>query len=460
MNAGNFNILVIYIILGAVALATGYHTVFFINNRTKLLRSYCFYLLTILVYCLYCLLVVLKLFRFQLHLADEVLQMFICLMYARFLGVAINVDKRKNKWSIRFLRSTPFAAAVYIILLKLFLDKGQTGTVYILMGVIRAYFLIVGMYLLIMTLRTKQSIYYYLIGAGALSLILFAIISTLVEFYYLSGHKVEVRGLSWLLLGFFIEIIFYSAAVGYRTKKENLQRVAALQKIVDQYDIIKQHEIDKLKAMFLSKEEERNRIVKDIHDEIGSTVSSISILSNVALNENGKKDITGMLNEIRFNAGSLTEKIDDIVWSMNPRNDHIESLLQRIRQFATPLLEATGIDYRYDFDKKLSSQKIDAQTRQYVYYIVKEAVNNLLKYSGCKKAVILAKQTKDGLLFEITDNGTGFDTGSIAMGNGLHFMQQRAASIGAQIEIISQPGSGTAIRLSIPVQQTDETKNN
>jgi signal transduction histidine kinase len=433
-------------------MAAGYHTVFFINNRTKLLRSYCFYLLTILIYCFYCLFRMLGHLKFQPHFIDEILQMIICLMYARFLGVAINVDRKKNKWSIRFLRSTPFAVVAYIILLKMALDRSNTNMVYVLMGAIRGYFFLVGVYLLIMTLRKKKSAYYYLVGSGAIVLIVFAIISTLVEFYYLAGNPVKVRGLSWLLMGFFAEVIFYSAAVGYRTKRENLQRIAALQKIVDQYDIIKQHEIEKLKAMYQSKEEERNRIVKDIHDEIGSTVSSISILSNVALQEKDKKDTGPMMKEIRDNAATLTDKVDDIVWSMNPRHDFMESLLLRIRQFATPLFEAKGIDYEFDYGKELMQQKIDAQSRQYIYYILKEAINNLVKYSDCKKAMITASADAGMFYFTVKDDGKGFNKDESATGNGLHFMQQRAAEIGAAINIRSIKEKGTEVHLSIKIR--------
>jgi hypothetical protein len=97
------------------------------------------------------------------------------------------------------------------------LDNQNQSLVFILMGIIRTYFLVLGLYLLIMTLRKKINL---LLPdcSGVVVLIIFAIISTLVEFYFLNGHSVMIRGLSWLLIGFFIEVIFYSAAVGYRTK--------------------------------------------------------------------------------------------------------------------------------------------------------------------------------------------------------------------------------------------------
>ncbi len=373
-------------------------------------------------------------------------------MYARFLGVALGINRKENKWSVRFLRSVPYTISAYILLLKMALDNQNQSLVFILMGIIRTYFLVLGLYLLIMTLRKKKSTYYYLIGSGAVVLIIFAIISTLVEFYFLNGHSVMIRGLSWLLIGFFIEVIFYSAAVGYRTKKENIQRVDALQKIVDQYDIIKQHDIDKLKAMYQSKEEERNRIVKDIHDEIGSTVSSIYILSNVAIQDKDKKDNSPMLIEIRDNAATLSDKVDDIVWSMNPQHDYMESLLNRIRQFATPLFEAKEIDYDFRFDKELLYKKTEAQSRQYIYYIVKEAINNLIKYSDCKKAIVIAKHCQSGYEFEVIDDGKGIEHSQDNIGNGLHFMKQRATSIGAELSIESETGKGTTISLFIKNQ--------
>jgi signal transduction histidine kinase len=445
----DFNVLIIYIITGAVLLATGYHTVLFINNRTKLLRSYSIYLFCILSYCVYCLLRLHKILPLYNTFFDELMQMLICIMYARFLRIATGLDKKTNKWSVLFVASAPVVVLIYQALLYMALYNQNTNLKYVLMGCIRGYFFVIGFYLLIITLKKLRTKYYYYLGTGAVVLIVFAIISTLVEFYFLNGHAVKYRGLTWLLSGFFLEIIFFSGAVGYRTKKENLQRVASLQKIVNQYDIIKQHELDKIKNSYKAKEEERNRIVKDIHDEIGSTVSSISILSNIMLHEKDKTKTDGMLHEVNANAATLMDKIDDIVWSMNPRFDLMESLLLRIKQFATPLFEAKGIDYGFEFDKEMYQLHTPAQTRQYIYYIVKEAVNNLIKYSGCKTTVIKAVMQNEDLIFSVGDNGHGFDAGQQAEGNGLHFMQQRATAINALLNIQSKKDAGTVVTLLI-----------
>ena len=101
----------------------------------------------------------------------------------------------------------------------------------------------------------------------------------------------------------------------------------------------------------------RNKIAQDLHDDIGSTLSSISILSNLAIKEKNTMQTISSMQEIKNSSVTLMEKMDDIVWSINPRNDSLENLLLRIKSFATALFEAKNIDYLISIQENIDEVK-------------------------------------------------------------------------------------------------------
>jgi ligand-binding sensor domain-containing protein/two-component sensor histidine kinase len=194
----------------------------------------------------------------------------------------------------------------------------------------------------------------------------------------------------------------------------------------------------------------RNRISTDLHDDIGSTLSSISILSEVAVNEKEKRS-KAMLAEINERTHMLMEKMDDIVWSISTRNDTVGNLFSRIQQFASTIFEARDINYEVHIPEKVKDLKLDMQSRQHIYLILKEAINNLVKYSGCRNASIVAECTGGCLKIEVADDGKGFDTLCESHGNGLLNMKKRAQSLRAEFNIVSTPGSGTWVKLIVEI---------
>lgn len=196
----------------------------------------------------------------------------------------------------------------------------------------------------------------------------------------------------------------------------------------------------------------RSRISTDLHDDIGSTLSSISILSDIAARENDQHQSGNMMQEIKHSSVSLMEKMDDIVWSINPRNDSIEDLMLRIKRFASKLLEAKEIDYTIDIDDSIHNAKLDMETRQHIYLIMKEAINNLVKYSNCTKACIKVKYNNNYLKIEISDNGQGFNQQQIQLGNGIISMKKRAEAINAQMKIDTELNKGTIVSLQTRIK--------
>jgi signal transduction histidine kinase/ligand-binding sensor domain-containing protein len=196
----------------------------------------------------------------------------------------------------------------------------------------------------------------------------------------------------------------------------------------------------------------RTRISTDLHDDIGSTLSSISILSEMALKEEEQRQSQQMMQEIKDNSITLMEKMDDIVWSINPGNDSFENLMLRIQRFAAKLFEAKNIEYDIGIDENIRHIRLPMEHRQHIYLIMKESINNLVKYSGCSRAAIKALYKDQQLLIKISDNGKGFDTSIRANGNGLVSMRNRANAIKGRLELESESGLGTVVQLAVKIK--------
>ncbi|HEY4108516.1 tetratricopeptide repeat-containing sensor histidine kinase [Puia sp.] len=194
-------------------------------------------------------------------------------------------------------------------------------------------------------------------------------------------------------------------------------------------------------------EKMRNNIARDLHDDIGSTLTSINVLSKVALQPQADGFMEHSLQKIKDRSGAIMERMDDIVWAINPQNDTMEQLLMRMKEFAAELLEPSNIRYRFEEEGDLGTVRLDVRRRRDLYLLFKEAVNNAAKYSQCSNLTIRLRQERGSLQMEISDDGKGFVTGEVIRGNGLNNMRERAAAMAGKIWIDSAVGQGTRIVL-------------
>jgi signal transduction histidine kinase len=204
----------------------------------------------------------------------------------------------------------------------------------------------------------------------------------------------------------------------------------------------------------------RTRIATDLHDDIGASLSKIAILSDVAGQELSRMDgspLAGPLTQIADTSRDCVDAMSDIVWAVNPRRDHLSDLTQRMRRFAEELLDAKDIQFTMRSSLDDQDVHLGADLRREVYLIFKECINNVVKHSGCDQAALEFSSDGPWLVISITDNGKGFEAASTASavgmgGHGLNSMQRRAEGIGGRLKIDSQPGSGTAITLKVPLR--------
>jgi ligand-binding sensor domain-containing protein/two-component sensor histidine kinase len=202
----------------------------------------------------------------------------------------------------------------------------------------------------------------------------------------------------------------------------------------------------------------RTRIAADLHDDIGASLSRIAILSEVVKRQTpeGQPETARFLGEIAESARELVDSMGDIVWSIDPRRDDLHHLLARVGQFAAGALAAKGIRWTMDTPPESARIKLSPEQRRGTFLILKEAINNALKHSGCR-AVNLQVEVSHGLVIaQVRDDGSGMppeppgpeSTGS-RRGRGLINMYVRAKEVGGRLEIVSGP-EGTVIRIELP----------
>lgn len=197
----------------------------------------------------------------------------------------------------------------------------------------------------------------------------------------------------------------------------------------------------------LAVEKIRSRISRDLHDDLGSTLSSISILSGQVKNKLDKKpeEVAPLLDKINESSVRMNDSLQDLVWAVKPENDTMQELLARMEQFASGLFESKNIDYTFSGAETMASTKLNPEFIRNIYLIFKEAVNNTAKYSACKNATIIVSEKNKVFQMTITDDGIGFNPETVKKGNGLNNMRKRAEQIGGRLEFISEPNKKTGI---------------
>ena len=204
----------------------------------------------------------------------------------------------------------------------------------------------------------------------------------------------------------------------------------------------------------------RNRIASDLHDEIGSTLSSISLSSTIIQNKlNGNDtEVKKLLEQVSSNTDNMMEALSDIVWAINTRNDRFDNIVNRMRAFAIELLEPSGITAHFDVKENVHDVNLNMEQRKNVYLIFKEAINNIAKYAGCKNVwVTINKEGSKTFVMNIKDDGKGFEMAlpgteeKNLSGNGIRNMKKRANELGGEMTIDAARGQGASLQLKFTI---------
>jgi len=199
---------------------------------------------------------------------------------------------------------------------------------------------------------------------------------------------------------------------------------------------------------------ERLRISRELHDEVGATLSSISIFSQAAIqkNESGNMaDSKTILKRIGETSREVMGELNDAVWLINPHNDNLQKIIQRISNYALPLCRTNNIRFEIKAASSVENIDLSVDKRKAIYLIIKEAVNNSLKYAAAKNLILQFEKNHKALHISIKDDGRGFSENNLSAGNGLNNMKQRAKDVNGKIDFDSVQQKGTEIILEVPL---------
>ncbi len=195
-------------------------------------------------------------------------------------------------------------------------------------------------------------------------------------------------------------------------------------------------------------ERERTRISRDMHDEVGSSLSEIAILSELAKKK--PEEAEQRVQEISERAAEIIDSVGEIVWAMNPQNDKLDNLIAHTRRFAVKYLSLANFSCQFIEPEIIPAYTLSAGLRRNIFLVVKEALHNIVKHSGASEVLINIEFCNDQLNIQIKDNGKGFLINEVSgLGNGLINMQKRIEDIGGKIKIETAQGDGTQISFSI-----------
>jgi signal transduction histidine kinase/ligand-binding sensor domain-containing protein len=208
-----------------------------------------------------------------------------------------------------------------------------------------------------------------------------------------------------------------------------------------------------------SLERERTRIAKDIHDDLGASLTRINLLSQSARRDMADEAQTVKnLEQICTTARKLTRAMDEIVWAVDPQHDTLDSLASYLGKLIHEVFGDSGIRCRLDFPMELPPWPVTAEVRHNLFLAFKEALHNVLKHAGATTVLISFTLEPAAFAVKITDDGCGFDAAELAIQprprrNGLVNMRQRLEEIGGRCEITSERGRGTQVTFILPAKQ-------
>ncbi len=209
----------------------------------------------------------------------------------------------------------------------------------------------------------------------------------------------------------------------------------------------------------LKLQEMRNKIARDLHDDIGSTLGSINLYSQIAnakLNgEIGAEEIKSILEKIESSSSEIIDKTSDVVWAAKASNDTVKNLVMRMEAYAASLLGTAGISFQINFDESLAETKLGMTERKNIFLIYKEAIHNIIKYSQATEVIISINKKSKRLRIQITDNGQGLPASFNSLsknslgGNGIKNMNARAEEMKGRFKIESKFNKGTTVELTL-----------
>lgn len=357
------------------------------------------------------------------------------LFYLLFLKSFFSNLAPDNKVRRVFNLSLLFIPLLLVLFLLLSISKFQDEVIYYLVQLIP----VIPSIIVADSITRNKFPFAAPVAAGLVCNIMGTCLTVFMNFLRNRGiHHLFTEGypLFFVRVGILGDMIFFLAAI---LKKWHFQE--------------KQLAIEKLKAQ-LADEQLRTKVSAELHDDLGSTLSGISMYSHLAssLLESGDHEkARKSLEIIEKSAHDLTTNLSDLVWALKPKEKSFEKLLERIEQYGMELSAARNISFAVLRDGSVVIKELSIDLCHQVYLFAKEAINNAVKYSNASLIELLVKEEGEMLGLSIRDNGRGFDTTKVNNGNGIGTMSKRAADLGGRFFLDSKINQGTLVSIQCKI---------
>lgn len=367
------------------------------------------------------------------------------LFYLKFIRYFLNVKDLDEKTNNKLIHLEYFIGIYVLIDTTLRFILPRPGILnYILMILIFGIF-VCGLTLIIPLIKYKK-ILVNLILAGSIAAGLGGVIGILISLlvYDFGLIHLSLNTAVSGQIGIVVETIIFTASLSFKTWTMEREKMENQKKLIVQ---LEENQLLKEKM-----ENTRNKIAQDLHDDIGSTLSSILLYSSAAQKKTRFKngEAAETFSKISKIANTMMDEMSDIIWAINPVQDSMDKILKRMHYYAAPLILAQNMQFDFKFNEDIKQLHLGLEKRKNLFLIFKESINNALKYSEGTNIFVKLYRTDGCLHMLVKDNGKGF-TNPSEIGNGLNNMKIRAEDVEGKLEITSQENDGTTIHVTMPL---------
>lgn len=439
-----------YIICGIFFMMLLFSLATFMRNRKKEFLYYSLYTFFI------CTLLLFKIFNFKFSTPfnlfqevylDLILQLTAFIFYVAFTRKFLNTAENYPVLNHIF-RWAEFSLAVFMLIFSLLVFGGSNyPTIYHAENISKYFLIALGLLYIIIGFAQKNKLMNYLVAGNIVNLffgsisLLFIILPANV---LLKEYPLFRSALLYFEIGILIELILFLMGLSYKNRIELIEKVKMQEAMKAEADRL---HYEQQIAVMQAQQQERMRISADMHDELGSGVTAIRLLSEIAIGKTQHEPLVEIY-KISENANELMSKMNAIIWSMNPGNDTLPAFVAYVRSYVSEFLENLNIVYHFSVPDQIPDVMLPGEKRRNLFLVIKESLNNIVKHSGASKVEIILT-AHDVLHIVIHDNGKGISPEKQnQFGNGLKNMKRRMEASGGSFSIYSN--NGTTVELTIP----------
>jgi signal transduction histidine kinase len=313
---------------------------------------------------------------------------------------------------------------------------------------LRIFLLSCSLYIIFIFFSWKNSLSWY-IGMGGSCIFLMgalSVYSSRTDFQYTSFLHFLGGPVMLFMFGMLLEMLFFMLGLGRKEKLKEIEKLKSIEMLKLENE---RKELEKFRAVMEARDKERSRIAQEIHDEIGAGLTSIRLQSELLKSKENQKE-PEEIQKISSTASELVDRMNEIIWTMNPRNDSLANLVAYLRHLVVEFFDPFDIELGIRIPEYIPEREINGSMRRNILLTVKEALHNIMKHSRATKVEIQFIVDDTRLVIIISDNGVGFDVNDVKIyRSGIRNMSERLDTIGGRFFISN--GQGTSVQLDIPI---------